>query len=176
MCLQQHQQFQIEVKQGDSYPNTDLTTSSPHAATKKREVFSSVIRIWLWLFPNSLGLITASVWQSSLWAEISSLLSHHFGSDCRARNSFWHVRSWNEPSLAARGSLLLLPALIPNPARLLQEQVWGLWHLILPYTGSERVACMSPLRGQNVRSALGCSWHALCGGFLRTLGFWSIPS
>lgn len=79
-----------------------------------------MIRIWLWLSPNSLGLITASVWQSlSLWAEISSLLSCHFGSNCRARNSFWHVCSWNEPSLAARSSLLLLPALIPNPARLL---------------------------------------------------------
>lgn len=78
---------------------------------KKRYVLSSGIRTWLWSSPSSWGLLTASVWQSSPpLTEISSLLPHYFGSDCRERNSFWQIHSWNELSLAAGGSLLRLPS------------------------------------------------------------------
>lgn len=136
---------------------------------KKRYVFSGGIRIWLWFFPSSWGLLTASVWQSSSpWTEISPLLSCHFGSGIRERNSFWHICSWNEVSLAAGGSLLCLPFLLPDLMRLLMRR-WDQmsWHSHLPY--------MVLREGRTCVEPLGCSCPVLCRGFLRNLGFWSTP-
>lgn len=136
--------------------------------------------MWLWFFPSCWGLLTASVWQSlSLWTEISSLLSCHFGSGCRERNSFWHIHSWNELSLAAGGSLLRLPFLLPDLMRLLVRR-WDRCHraCIFLTQCSERAGCVwCPwvALGLHFVGAVWETWGSGPHAFWE-LGFRSVPT